>query len=55
MKFPGCYDRKQLRDQLFFGMLQHLCDYMHFLYKQEEVTYEDPLSATREAEMEWTE
>ena len=28
---------------------------MQFLYKQEEITYEDLLSATREAEMEWTE
>ena len=36
-------------------MHQHLHDSMHFLYKQEEVTYDDLLSATREAEMEWTE
>ena len=28
---------------------------MCFLYKQEEITYEDLLSATQEAEMEWTE
>ena len=28
---------------------------MHFLYKQEEMTYEDLLSVTWEAEMEWTE
>ena len=55
MKFPGHYNRKQLRDQLFFGMHQQLHDSMCFLYTQEEVTYEDLLSATREAEMEWTE
>ena len=36
-------------------MHQHLCDSMHFLYKQEETTYEDMLSATYEAEMEWME
>ena len=36
-------------------MHQHLCDTMHFLYKQEGTTYEDFLSATHEAEMEWTE
>ena len=28
---------------------------VQFLYKQEEITYNDLLSATREAEMEWTE
>ena len=44
--FPGCYDRKQLVDWLFFGMHQHLCDSMCFLYKQEETMYENLLSAT---------
>ena len=53
--FPGHYDRKQLKDWLFFGMHQHLYDSMHFLYKQEETTYEDLLSVIHEAEMEWTE
>ena len=46
-KFPGCYDRKQLKDWLFFGIHQHLCDSMHFCYKQEETTCEDLLSATQ--------
>ena len=50
-KFPGCYDRKQLKDWLYFGMHQHLCDSMHFLCKQEETRYEDLLSAAHEAEM----
>ena len=54
-KFPSCYDRKQLKDQLFFVKHQDLHDSMQFLYKQEEIMYEDLLSATREAEMEWTE
>ena len=36
-------------------MHQHLHDSMCFLYKQEEVTCEDLLSATRETKMEWTE
>ena len=40
---------------IIFGMHQHFCDSMHFLHKQEEITYEDLLSVTREAEMEWTE
>ena len=53
-KFAGHYDRKQLKDQLFFGTHQYLHDSICFLYKQ-EVTYEDLLSATRQAEMEWTE
>ena len=47
MKFPGHYEKKQLKDQLIFGMHQHLHDSMHFLYKQEEKTYEDLLSATQ--------
>ena len=55
MKFPGHYDRKQLKDQLFSGIHQHLHDSMQFFYKQEEITYEDLLLATRQAEMEWTE
>ena len=42
----------QLKDQLFFGIHQHSCDSMHFLYKQEETTYEDLLSPTHEAETE---
>ena len=54
-KFPGHYERKQLKDQLFFGMHQHLHNYIHFLYKQEETIYEDLLSATHETETEWTE
>ena len=36
-------------------MHQHLHNSMHFLYKQEETTYKDLLSATHEAEMELTE
>ena len=36
-------------------MHQHLHNSMHFLYKQEEATYEDLLSATLEAETEWME
>ena len=36
-------------------MHQHLRDSMRFLYKQESVSYEDLLVATREAEAEWTE
>ena len=53
-KLPGHYDRKQLKDWLFFGMHQHLHNSMHFLYKQEEMMYKD-LSATHEAETEWME
>ena len=53
-KFPGCCERKQLKKkQLFFGMHQHLCNSMHFLYKQEETTYEALLSDTHEAETQW--
>ena len=49
-KFPDRYDRKQ-----FYGMHQHLRDSMRFLYRQEPISYENLLIATREAETEWTE
>ena len=29
MKFSGPYDRKHLKDQLLFGIHQHLHDFMH--------------------------
>ena len=35
---------------LFFAMHQHLCDSMHFLYKHQETTYEDLLSATQKGQ-----
>ena len=35
-RFPGHYDRKQLKDQLFFGMHQHLHNSTHFLYKNKK-------------------
>ena len=54
-KFPDRYDHKQLKDRLFYGMHQHLRDSMRFLYKQESISYEDLLVATRGAETEWTE
>ena len=54
-KFLGKYDIKQLKDRLLYGMSQHLCDSMQFLYKKDETSYEELLEASQEAEGEWTE
>ena len=53
-KFPGKYDMKQLKDCLFYGMSQHLHDFMRFLYKKDTTGYEELLEASQEAEGEWT-
>ena len=53
-KFPGKYDMKQLKDHLFYGMSQHLCDSMRFLYKKDTTGYEELLEASQEAKGEWT-
>ena len=53
-RFLGKYDMKQLKDHLFYGMSQHLCDSMRFLYKKDTTGYEELLEASQEAEGEWT-
>ena len=49
-KFPDQYQTKDLKDRLFHGMNLHICESMRFLYKKPEVTYEELLSETLEAE-----
>ena len=49
-KFPDKYQTKDLKDRLFHGMHPHIHESMRFLYKKAEVTYEELLSETLEAE-----
>ena len=49
-KFPDKYQTKDLKDRLFHGMHPHICESMRFLYKKPEVSYEELLSETLEAE-----
>ena len=49
-KFPDRYQTKDLKDRLFHGMHSHIHESMRFLYKKPEVTYEELLSETLEAE-----
>ena len=51
-RFPGRFDKDQLKDRLFHGMLQGLCDSMRFLYKGPCVNYCSLLESTEEAEDE---
>ena len=48
--FPDKYQTKDLKDQLFHGMHPDICESMRFLYKKPEVTYEELLLETLEAE-----
>ena len=50
--FPGRFNEAQLKDRLFHGMMQGLCDSMMFLYKDPRVNYQFLLEATEEAEEE---
>ena len=49
-KLPDKYQMKDLKDRLFHRMHPHICKSMRFLYKKAEVTYEELLSETLEAE-----
>ena len=49
-KFPDKYQTKDLKDRLFHRMHLHIHESMRFLYKKPEVTYEELLSETLEAE-----
>ena len=49
-KFPDRYQTKDLKDRLFHRMHLHIRESMRFLYKKPEVTYEELLSETLEAE-----
>ena len=49
-KSPNKYQTKDLKNRLFHGMHPHIHESMRFLYKKAEVTYEELLSKTLEAE-----
>ena len=52
-KFPDKYQTKDLKDRLFHRMYPHIHESMRFLYKKPEVTYEELLSKTLEAEKDF--
>ena len=54
-KSPDHYQTKDLKDCLFHGMNQHIHELMRFLYKKSEVSNEDFLSETLEAEKDCSE
>ena len=49
-KFPDRYQMTDLKDRLFHGMHPNIRESMRFLYKKPEVSYEEFLSETLEAE-----
>ena len=49
-QFAGRLETKDLKDRLFHEMHPHIHESMRFLYKKPEVTYEELLSKTLEAE-----
>ena len=49
-KFPDRYQTTDLKDRLFHGMHPNIRESMRFLYKKPEVSYEEFLSETLEAE-----
>ena len=53
--FSGRYDQSQLKERNFQGMHPHLRDSMWFLYRKEDVEYEEFLATVYEAETEGSE
>ena len=51
-KIPGRYDEKILKEHLFHGMHQNLCDSIQFCYKQEDTTYAKLFSEMLDVEKE---
>ena len=49
-EYPQKYEKEELKERVFQGMLPHLRDSMRFMYLQENVTYEEFLSAVQKAE-----
>ena len=41
--YPGRYNPEMLKEHLFYGMTQHLCNSMRYLYKQPDTTYDELL------------
>ena len=53
--YLGRYNSEILKEQLFYGMTQHLRDSMRYLYKHPDTTYDELLLTAKEAECEWLE
>ena len=51
--YPGRYTKDILKEQLFYGMTQHLQNSMRYLYKKPETMYEELMMSAKEAEVEW--
>ena len=49
------FDEQQLKDCLFYGVSQSLCDSSRYLYKDPTVTYQVLLKAIEETESEYRE
>ena len=52
---PERFDERQLKDCLFYGVSQSLCDSSRYLYKDPTVTYQALLKALEETESEYVE
>ena len=51
-RFPGRFDEAQLKDRLFHGKLQELCNSIRFLYKDTHLNYRSLPESTEEAKDE---
>ena len=51
--YPGRYTKDILKEQMFYGMTQHLRNSMRYLYKKPDTTYEELMMSAKEAEAEW--
>ena len=51
--YPGRYTKDILKEQLFYGMTQHLQNLMRYLYKKPGTTYKELMMSAKEAEAEW--
>ena len=54
-RLPERFDEQQLKDSLFYGVSQSLCDSSRCLYKDPTVTYQALLKAIEETESEYGE
>ena len=54
-KLLGRFDEQQLKDRLFYGVSQSLCDSSRYLYKDPTVMYQALLKAIEETESKYGE
>ena len=51
-EYPGRFDRDELKERVYQGMLPHLRDSMRFMYLQPQTSYEEFIAAVQQAEAE---